>query len=83
MSERGLGELVDRLSIVNIKLYVIQDMVQQAANSKEGLEADTVAKLHNLNAERNKLATAIDQCLADAVAEGEAEVDPRTKIVHP
>jgi F0F1-type ATP synthase membrane subunit b/b' len=80
MSERSLGELVDRLSICNIKLFYVQDMVHRAAKSAEGLDAETVAKLHQLNAERNKLATAIDQCLADAVRSGETEVDHRPKI---
>ena len=75
-----LGSLVDKLSICNVKLFMIQDLVQRAALSGAGLEPETVSKLHRLNQERNKLATAIDQCLADAVSSGTAEVDPRPKI---
>lgn len=74
-----LGSLVDKLSIVNIKLFMVQDEVNLAAEAGEGLEAETVAKLRSLNLYRNKLATEIDQHLRNAVSSGEVEVDPRIK----
>lgn len=77
---RSLGELVDRLSIVNLKLWFVQDQIHTASRRHEGLDADTVRKSVDLNLERNRLMTEIDQCLADAVKSGEARVDPRVKI---
>ena len=76
-----IGGLVDRLSICNCKLYAVQDVVHKAAAAGEGLDADTVAKLHSLNLTRNRLMSEIDKTLADAVQSGKAEVDPRIKIV--
>jgi hypothetical protein len=75
-----LGSLVDKLSITNIKLWFVQDAVHAAAHSKEGLDPETVAKLHNLNLQRNKLMTEIDQTLDRAARDGEAEVDTRIKL---
>lgn len=75
-----LGSLVDKLSITNIKLFMVQDMVHRAARSQEGLDAETVAKLHALNQQRTRLMVEIDQTLAEAVSSGEAEVDTRPKV---
>ena len=75
-----LGSLVDKLCICNLKLYATQDVVHGAAAAGEGLDPETVAKLHTLNLQRNRLMTEIDHLLADAVASGHAEVDPRIKI---
>jgi len=55
-------------------------VVHKAAKAGEGLEAETVARLHSLNLQRNALMTEIDVCLAEAVQSGEAEVDPRPKL---
>lgn len=75
-----LGSLCDKLCICNLKLYNVQDVVHSAAAAGEGLDPDTVAKLHSLNLLRNRLMTEIDMCLADAVSSGTAEVDPRIKL---
>lgn len=75
-----LGGLVDKLSITNLKLWFIQDKVHGAAKSGQGLDADTVAKLHALNLQRNGLMTEIDACMSEAIRTGEVEVDPRVKI---
>lgn len=75
-----LGGLVDRLTITNLKLWFVQDMVHHAAQAGDGLDADTVAKLHSLNLQRNSLMTEIDILLAKAVESGTSDVDPRIKI---
>jgi len=75
-----IGSLVDKISITNVKLFMIQDMVHRAAAEGEALDAPTVARLHALNQQRNKLLTELDQLFADSLKEGEAEVDPRPKI---
>ena len=75
MSET-LGSLVDKLSIVNIKLYHVQDEVYAAEQAGDGLEAETVRKLAYLNRQRNKLATEIDVMFAS----DKREVDERLKL---
>lgn len=75
-----LGGLVDKLTVVNLKLWFTQDRVHQAAKNGDGVDAEVVAKLHSLNIQRNSLMSEIDLCLAEAVQSGEAEVDPRPKI---
>jgi hypothetical protein len=69
----SLGDLVDRISIVNIKLYMVQERLNIAARDGLGLDADTVHKLSALNLERNRLMTAID------VVSG-TRVDARVKL---
>ena len=75
------GGLVDKLITNNMKLWYCQDAVHNAAAAGEGLDSDTVAKLHTLNLARNRLMSEIDKCLSDAVESGKAEVDPRIKLV--
>jgi len=69
----SLGDLVDRLSIVNIKLFMVQERLNSAARDHVGLDADTVQKLSALNLERNRLMTAIDVV-------GGTRVDARIKL---
>ncbi|HLC20936.1 MAG TPA: DUF4254 domain-containing protein [Candidatus Methylomirabilis sp.] len=76
----SLGDLVDRLTTVNLKLWHIQAKVHKAAMGKEGLDATTVGKLHFLNMQRNSLMREIDETLDEAIKNGHAEVDPRIKI---
>lgn len=80
MSEGSLGDLVDRLSITNLKLWFVQDAVHKAAAANQGLDAETVKKLASLNLERNRTMTAIDRCFADGLASGETLVDERPKL---
>lgn len=85
----SLGNLVDRLSITNHKIFVVQDWVHDAAEmDPEVFSSQTheeiqgqLKKLKALNLERNRLMTQVDQCLADSVASGKAVVDSRIKIV--
>ena len=79
MSET-LGSLVDKLSIVNIKLFMVQEKVFTAERDKSGLDAETVQKLSALNRQRNLLATEIDELLHQAVVDGKAVVDYRPKV---
>lgn len=75
-----LGGVVDKLIVTNIKLWFTQAVVHDAAKAGEGVDAETVAKLHSLNLTRNRLMTEVDMLLADAVHSGEVEVDPRFKL---
>jgi hypothetical protein len=72
--------LVDKLSICNIKLFMVQQTVYDAARDGEGLEPETVQKLHILNLQRNALMSEVDICLKEAVESGEAIVDARVKL---
>lgn len=82
MSYHGdsLGSLVDRLSILNLKIWFMQDRVFKAAKEGVGLDAETTAAIASLNLDRNKTMTAIDTLFAEAVKSGKATVDPRVKI---
>ena len=75
-----MGGVIDKLIVTNIKLWFTQDRVHQAAKSGDGVDAETVARLHTLNLTRNGLMTEVDMLLAQAVQSGEADVDPRPKI---
>lgn len=77
---RTLGELVDRLSVTNLKLWAVQDEVYKCAKSGKDLPNEVVKKLASLNLERNKAMTEIDNCLATAIRTGHVEVDARVKI---
>lgn len=68
-----LGSLVDKLSIVNCKLYEVQGMMHLAADAGEGADADLVHKLVTLNKLRSKLMTEIDRA-------GGGEVEERIKL---
>lgn len=63
--ELSLGELVDRLSVVNNKLWHVQERVYQAARSDAGLGAQDVKALTGLNLERTSLINAINEKMND------------------
>lgn len=77
---RSLGELVDRLSILNLKIWHIQDRVYDAAKKGVGLSAEDTKNLADLNLERAKTMTEIDECFALGLLEGKTTVEGRTKI---
>lgn len=88
MSET-LGSLVDKLSIVNCKLYAIQQWVHDSgieplehfeSQSHEEIRSN-LQKLKDLNLQRNRLMTELDQLFADAIQTGIVVVDPRVKVV--
>lgn len=77
---RSLGDLIDRLIVVNQKLWAVQDVIHKAAAAGEGVEADIVSKQVGLNSERCALMGELDECLLDA-SQGEVRVPPRVKIL--
>jgi hypothetical protein len=76
----GLGSIIDRLITADLKLWAVQDIVHKAAAAGEGLDAETVQNLSSLNLERNRLMTAVDVCLKEAVSLGPV-VDDHVKIL--
>jgi hypothetical protein len=82
-----IGSLVDKLSIVNLKLWHVQDWVHKSesmttaefcANSKEGHEK--VKQLAALNKQRNALMTEIDRTVHEAIVAGKSKVEERIKL---
>ena len=76
----SLGTLVDRLTILNLKLWFVQNKVNQAARENRGVDAETTGQLVALNLERNRVMTEIDQALDAAARSGKAIVDARVKL---
>ena len=76
----SLGTLVDRLTILNLKLWFVQNKVNQAARENRGVDAETTGQLVALNLERNRVMTEIDQVLDAAARSGKAIVDARVKL---
>ena len=74
-----LGGLVDRLTVLNLKLWFVQEKVFAASKVGEGLDAETTGKLASLNLDRNRTMTALDKLFADGLATGKTNVDPRPK----
>lgn len=72
---------MDRLSIVNVKLFMVQDVIHKAAAAKKGLDSETTQKLVNLNLQRNRLMAEIDALLDSSIRSGGAIVDTRDKLV--
>ena len=68
-----LGSLIDKLSICNIKLFMVQDEIHKAAKLEHGVDGETIKNLVTLNRLRNQLMTEIDR-------EGGGEVEERIKI---
>jgi hypothetical protein len=86
---RPLGELVDRLSIINIKLWHVQDWVHESAEVPlgefeaqgcENIQAQ-LQKLKSLNLERTRLMNEIDEAFARGVETGKPVVEARIKIL--
>jgi len=85
---KTLGELIDTLVTLNIKVWFEQDWVYKSAAMKpedfacqSPCEIQThIKRLSELNLARNAAMTEIDRCLAEAVASGKAEVGTRHKL---
>ncbi len=71
----SLGEMVDRLVVVNLKLWHVQDKVQRAARDGQGVDAETVSLQVGLNQQRNRLMTEIDRTL-----DRHQPIDVRSKL---
>lgn len=76
-----LGSLVDKLTIVNLKLWFVQDQVHKCAASGADLPAEKAQQLTALNLQRNGLMSEIDALLRDAIDSGVVPVDPRVKLL--
>ncbi len=63
-----LGSLVDKLSIVNIKMFMVQDKVHHAAAHGLGLDPETTSQLVSLNLQRTNLINELNEH-DDAVTE--------------
>jgi hypothetical protein len=75
-----IGSLIDKLSIVNVKLFMIQDQVHGAARAGVALSAEATGKLVSLNRQRNRLMTEIEELLDASIRAGGAEIDSRPKL---
>lgn len=83
-----LGGLVDKLCIVNMKLWHAQDAVYKYAQENRDAFAsrpsdevqDVLRKVADLNLQRNRLMTEIDRCFAEGLERGHADVDSRPKF---
>ena len=58
------GNLIDQLSICNIKIWMLEDVKRDSKSDKEIAEA--TRKTNLLNVQRNELITAIDEAFNDA-----------------
>ena len=61
-----LGSLVDKLSIVNIKMFLTQDKVHHAAANGLGLDPETTSNLMSLNLQRTRLINEINGFFGDS-----------------
>ena len=85
----SLGSLIDKLSIVQIKLFNTQQhIIDWNKLTREEFEAIGYEKLrkvcldlNSLNMERSGLIREIDQTLDAAVRSGKVKVDERVKLV--
>ncbi len=76
-----LGSLIDKISICNIKLYHVQEMVNAAARDGQPLDAETTGKLVTLNQQRSALITEYNRAFEQTLRSGVVEVDPIVKLV--
>lgn len=53
--DKSLGELIDGLSVVNIKIFVLVDKIQQDKHTRED-----ASKLQKLNLQRNQFINALN-----------------------
>ncbi len=60
-----LGSLMDKLSISNVKQFMVQDRLHRAAREGEGLDPETTSQLVSLNLQRTNLINEINQLFGD------------------
>jgi hypothetical protein len=58
------GNLCDQLTIVNIKIFMLEDIKRNSTSDKE--IADSTRKTNTLNVLRNELISSIDEAFNDA-----------------
>lgn len=69
--KKTLGQLCDELSIVNIKIYMQEDIKRDPTASDKEI-ADATRKTNNLNSQRNALIDSIDE-LGNELASGKKQ----------
>ena len=72
----SIGELIDRLTIVNIKNFQFQDNVLKSSDDK--FKADGVSKIFSLALERSKLKNCIDEKFLEYIS-GRGTFNPELK----
>jgi len=74
-----IGELIDKLTIANIRLWHLEDIRRNKnLTNDERLKAcDSVSVV---NKQRNNLIDEIDKCIDDAIHNGEAPVFLKNKL---
>lgn len=63
------GNLIDQLSIINIKIFMLED-IKRGGNKSNLIVADATRKTNVLNVQRNELILAIDEAF-NKIANGE------------
>ena len=86
---RTLGALIDRLTIVNMKIWHLQDWVHRASrqssrqfeeqNDLAGVQKK-LATIGDLNKERNRVMDEIDELFSQSVSSGQVPREDRTKM---
>jgi len=66
-----IGNLIDQLSIVNLKIWMLEDVKRDS--KKDKVIADATRKTNILNPQRNDLIAQIDQKLNHMVETGELQ----------
>ncbi len=69
--EKTLGNLIDELTIVNLKIWNCEDIKHTSKNDKE--IADACRKTNILNPQRNDLIQTIDEKINHMVETGELQ----------
>lgn len=66
-----IGNLIDQLSIVNQRIWVLEDL-RRDPNSSHREIAEVAKKINNANIQRNDLIEAIDEAMND-IAQGKQQ----------
>lgn len=69
--KKTLGQLIDELSIVNMKIWACEDIKHNFSNDDKKV-ADATRKTNKLNPYRNQLIAAIDDIVNEIIS-GQAE----------
>lgn len=68
--EVTIGEMTDKLSIINIKMFFLENVKRDSKDDKE--IADATRKTNDLNTQRNTIISEIDLAL-NRIAEGQKQ----------
>lgn len=68
--EATVGEMIDKLSIINIKMFFLENVKRDSIHDKE--IADATRKTNDLNTQRSTIISEIDIAL-NKIAEGQKQ----------